>query len=256
MNRPQLNPPAPAVRILLLPAGEGRDEGRLRSSSLIGSWSQCVSILWKTCLPMNRRMVPFTSPGRGVQTVAHGVSRGASVPNEIRAPEGRSEARVQDRTSCVSLKPTSTRPVLSPLRGSENLSTLHPWLTPWASALWALRASMNPAPVAAGDPLPKANGLLQTKHDLLAQRAHAGVHRREGSRRESFIFGIPSAERRPPRSRPMRPLFRPSVQPRRPPARNCRMRSPNQPLGFNRLETDGLVPTSPRVMAPPRPSAI
>jgi len=172
------------VRILLLPAGEGRDEGRLRSSSLIGSWSQCVSILWKTCLPMNRRMVPFTSPGRGVQTVAHGVSRGASVPNEIRAPGGRLEARVQDRTSCVSLKPTSTRPVLSPLRGSENLSTLHPWLTPWASALWALRASMNPAPVAAGDPLPKANGLLQTKHDLLAQRAHAGVHRREGSRRE------------------------------------------------------------------------
>jgi|GEM_PF-2940066 len=54
MIRPQLNSQKHAVRILLLPAGEGRDEGRLRSSSLIGSWSQCVSILWKTCLPMIR----------------------------------------------------------------------------------------------------------------------------------------------------------------------------------------------------------
>ena len=40
INRPQLNPLKPAVRVLLLPPGEGRDEGRLRLPSLNGSWSQ------------------------------------------------------------------------------------------------------------------------------------------------------------------------------------------------------------------------
>ena len=48
MNRPQLKPPTPAERILLLPPGEGQDEGRLRSFSLSGSWSQRVSKYWKT----------------------------------------------------------------------------------------------------------------------------------------------------------------------------------------------------------------
>jgi len=61
MNRHQLNPPAPAGRILLLPPGEGRDEGRLRSSSLIGSWSQCVSIPWKSFLPMNPKTADTTT---------------------------------------------------------------------------------------------------------------------------------------------------------------------------------------------------
>jgi len=48
----------PAARILLLPPGEGRDEGRLQSSSLNGSWSRCVSNSWKTLLPMKSTVCP------------------------------------------------------------------------------------------------------------------------------------------------------------------------------------------------------
>jgi len=54
-------PSKPAGRILLLPPEEGRDEGRLRSSSPNGSWSQCVSKFWRTLLSM---IAPPTSAVR------------------------------------------------------------------------------------------------------------------------------------------------------------------------------------------------
>ncbi len=43
-----LNLPTPAAPILLLPPGEGRDEGRPLYSSLLGSWIQLVSKSWRT----------------------------------------------------------------------------------------------------------------------------------------------------------------------------------------------------------------
>ncbi len=48
----RLNPSKPAACRLLLPPGEGRDEGRSLRSSLHGSWSQYVSNFWKTFLSM------------------------------------------------------------------------------------------------------------------------------------------------------------------------------------------------------------
>jgi len=45
MNRPQLNPSKPGERFLLLPLGEGRDEGRLRLPSLGGSRPVSGSLL-------------------------------------------------------------------------------------------------------------------------------------------------------------------------------------------------------------------
>jgi hypothetical protein len=49
-----LNPANLAEHFLLLPPGEGRDEGRPLHSSRPGSWSPCVSKIWKTFLSMNR----------------------------------------------------------------------------------------------------------------------------------------------------------------------------------------------------------
>ncbi len=47
-----LNPANLAEHFLLLPPGEGRDEGRPLHSSRLGSWSQYVSYFWKTSLPV------------------------------------------------------------------------------------------------------------------------------------------------------------------------------------------------------------
>ncbi len=49
----RLSPPRPAAHPLLLPPGEGRDEGRPLKSSRLGSWPQDVSNSWKTFLSMN-----------------------------------------------------------------------------------------------------------------------------------------------------------------------------------------------------------
>jgi hypothetical protein len=47
----QLNPSKPAAHVLLLPPGEGRDEGRPLRSSRHGSWSQNVSRFGKRSSP-------------------------------------------------------------------------------------------------------------------------------------------------------------------------------------------------------------
>jgi hypothetical protein len=75
--------PKPAANILLLPPGEGRDEGRPLHSSLLGSWSQYVSNFWKTFLSMNLSvaviarvetgsLTPPLSRGERVSHIPHG----------------------------------------------------------------------------------------------------------------------------------------------------------------------------------------
>jgi hypothetical protein len=51
-----------------------------------------------------------------------------------------------------SSNPTPTRPVLSPLPGLKHLPMPHPWLTPWASVLSALRACGTAVVPPAGGP--------------------------------------------------------------------------------------------------------
>jgi hypothetical protein len=71
---PLLNPSKPAAHILLLPRGEGRDEGRSLRASRHGSWSQYVSNIWKTLLSMSREWGMVTSEsGSGGGSVAAGV---------------------------------------------------------------------------------------------------------------------------------------------------------------------------------------
>jgi hypothetical protein len=56
------SPPKPAAHRLLLPPGEGRDEGRPLHSSRHGSWSQYVSKFWKTLLSTNPASVAAGVP--------------------------------------------------------------------------------------------------------------------------------------------------------------------------------------------------
>jgi len=70
-----LCPPKPAERTLLLPPGEGRDEGRLRLPSLHGSWSLNRSFLNTRLSMKRRRMEP-----RGFHRAPH--------PNPLPAGEG------------------------------------------------------------------------------------------------------------------------------------------------------------------------
>ncbi len=72
---PLLNPSKPSAHILLLPPGEGRDEGRSLRASRHGSWSQYVSNIWKTLLPMNREWgMADSESGSGGGSVAAGGS--------------------------------------------------------------------------------------------------------------------------------------------------------------------------------------
>jgi|GEM_PF-3132874 len=75
---------------------------------------------------MNRRMVPLPSPGRGVQTLAHGVSHGFAIESTP-SPGG----AIRIPSLC---RPSGTSPVLNN----------NPWLTPWATVLSALRVSVPP----------------------------------------------------------------------------------------------------------------
>ncbi len=109
---PLLHPPTPAGNVLSLPPGEGRGEGRSLHSSLPGSWSQ-YAIRESWGLPMNH-----PSP----------------------APDGRSERlRLAEHPGFPKM-PIPTRPILIAPPGLEILYMPHPWLTPWASVLAALRA--------------------------------------------------------------------------------------------------------------------
>jgi hypothetical protein len=56
------DPPKSAAHVLLLPPGEGRDEGRALHSSRHGSWSQHVSSFWKAFLSMNHASVAAGVP--------------------------------------------------------------------------------------------------------------------------------------------------------------------------------------------------
>ncbi len=62
----RLNPPKPAAHLLLLPPGEGRDEGRPLHASRNGSWSQDVSRFWRTFLPMNLPSIAAAVPPCGI----------------------------------------------------------------------------------------------------------------------------------------------------------------------------------------------
>ncbi len=53
-----LDPANLAEHFLLLPPGEGRDEGRPLRSSRPGSWSPYLSNFWKTFLPMQASLPP------------------------------------------------------------------------------------------------------------------------------------------------------------------------------------------------------
>jgi len=66
-NRPGHNPPKPAERILPLLPGEGRGEGRSRSSSLPGSWPVSGPVL-NRALPKHLRSAPPNSPAPPVST--------------------------------------------------------------------------------------------------------------------------------------------------------------------------------------------
>ncbi len=58
----------------------------------------------------------------------------------------------QSSVTQSSSNPTPTRPVLSPLPGLKHLPMPHPWLTPWASVLSALRACGTAVVPPAGGP--------------------------------------------------------------------------------------------------------
>ena len=131
----QLHPSRTAGHFLRLPPGEGRPW----HPWLSGSWSHDVFELSKTCLTTNRCVVPCPSPGRGVQTLAHGVSHGFVI-DKILSPGG------AIRTPCL-YRPS----------GVSSFSRNDPWLTPWATALSALRASLLPSNLPTFQPLKPAS---------------------------------------------------------------------------------------------------
>jgi len=118
INRPQLNPPKPAERVLLLPPGEGRDEGRLRSSSLNGSWSQRGKLL-SSFLSINRPQLNPPKPAERVLLLPPG--------------EGRDEGRLRSssligswsqRGKLLSSFLSLNRPQLNPPKPAESVLLL------------------------------------------------------------------------------------------------------------------------------------